>query len=309
MASVSRDTRPDEGRNTPTRRHVLRTIGAAAAVPVVGSGAASGVSGDADLAGLQIEAGDSCGWERTDDSHLPFETDGYGGWGGHDSLGTDPGLDRYPVVFAHGNSRDACDFLDHAEYLVDRGFGGDALWSITFGREGSTHGEMRDQLDGFVARVREYTGVGRVQVVGHSLGVTGVRYWMDGGESHPERYDRVETVVGLAGANRGTWTCGPGCLEGPGNTRVCSFISHSCADTPGEPLYELNHPDATPNDDAIDYHTIRGCDDRFFLLRSASPALDGAENVALETDHDGVRTDETTKRLLAEWLSTPLPSS
>jgi len=126
---------------------------------------------------------------------------------------------------------------------------------------------------------------------------------MDGLETHPERYDRVETVVGLAGANHGTWTCGPGCEEGPGTTRPCQFISHDCADTPGEPLYELNTPDETPNDDGVDYYTIRGSTDEFFLVRPESPVLEGAENVRLETDHDGVRSSDATKQLLAEWLT------
>lgn len=271
-----------------------------------GSASADHEEEDDDLAGLQLATGDPCEWERTDDSHLPFDTDGYGGWGGHEFLDTESGLDHYPVVFAHGNTRDACDFLDHAEYFLERGFGGDALWAITFGREGSTHDEMRNQLEDFVTQILEYTGVNKVQVLGHSLGVTGLRYWMDGLDDYPDRYDRVETLVGLAGANDGTWTCGPGCEEGPDNTRVCQFISHDCADTPGEPLYELNTPDETPHDEEIDYHTLRGSADEFFLVRPESPTLEGAENVEMATDHDGVRTEEAAKQLAYEWLSTPL---
>lgn len=289
---------------------MLAAIGSGAAGSLAGAGIAGADHGDDggdDPAGLRLGTGDPCEWERTDDSHLPFETAGYGGWGGHEFLDTEPGLEHYPVVFAHGNTRDACDFLDHAEHFVERGFGGDALWAITFGREGSTHEEMRNQLEDFVAKIREYVGVNKVQVLGHSLGATGLRYWMDGLDDHPERYDRVETFVGLAGANDGTWTCGPGCEEGPGTTRVCGFISHDCADTPGEPLYELNTPDETPNDDEIDYHTLRGSADEFFLVRPESPTLEGAENVEMATDHDGVRTEEGARELTYEWLSTPLP--
>lgn len=291
------------------RRRVLQAMGATAAAGVAGTGVASAgheTDGDDDLAGLQLETGDPCEWERTDDSHLPFETEGYGGWGGHEFLGTEPGLDHYPVVFAHGNTRDACDFLDHAEYFMERGFKGDALWAITFGREGSTHDEMRNQLDDFVEKIRDYTGINRVQVLGHSLGVTGLRYWMDGLDDYPERYSRVETFVGLAGANHGTWTCGPECEEGPGTARVCKFISHKCADEPGLPLYELNHPDETPHDEQIDYHTLRGSADEFYVVRPESPMLDGAENVEMTTDHDGVRTEEAAKQLAYQWLSVPL---
>lgn len=289
---------------------MLAAIGGATAAAIAGAGVAGAgrENGDDDPAGLRLATDDPCERERTDGSCLPFETEGYGGWGGHGVLDTDPGLEHYPVVFAHGNSRDACDFLDHAEYFADRGFGGDALWAITFGREGSTHDEMRTQLEAFVANVLEYTGVDAVQVLGHSLGVTGLRYWMDGLEDYPDRYDRVETFVGLAGANHGTWTCGPGCEAGPGTARVCGFVSHDCADTPGEPLYELNTPDETPNGDAIDYHTLRGSADGFFSVRPESPALEGAENVEMATDHDGVRTDEAAKGLAYEWLSEPLPA-
>ncbi|MEM4780352.1 MAG: hypothetical protein QXG03_02115 [Halalkalicoccus sp.] len=302
-----RDERSNDGNDlaAPSRRRVLRALGAATVAGVGAAGPAS-AGRDEEGDGLRLGTGDPCAWEQTDDSHLPFETEGYGGWGGHDFLDTEPGLEHYPVVFAHGNTRDACDFLDHAEYFIDRGFGGDALWAITFGREGSTHDEMRDQLDDFVGQIREYTGVDRVQVLGHSLGVTGLRYWMDGLEEHPDRYDRVETVVGLAGANHGTWTCGPDCEAGPGTARVCAFISHDCADTPGEALYELNHPDETPESDRIDYYTLRGSADEFFLVRPESPALDGAENVEIATDHDGVRTEGSAKQLAYEWLSTPL---
>ena len=307
---MSHGPQADDGADEadPSRRRVLAAIGTATTAGVAGTGVVGADheqdDGD-DLAGLQVATGDPCEWERTDDSHLPFETEGYGGWGGHEFLDTEPGLDYYPVVFAHGNTRDACDFLDHAEYFIERGFKGDALWAITFGREGSTHDEMRNQLEDFVAKIREYTGINKVQVLGHSLGVTGMRYWMDGLDDYPDRYDRVETVVGLAGANDGTWTCGPDCEEGAGTARVCQFISHDCADTPGEPLYELNTPDETP-DDEIDYHTLRGSADEFFLVRPESPTLEGAENVEMATDHDGVRTEEAAKQLAYEWLSTPL---
>lgn len=291
----------------PNRRDVLRLVGGAAAVGVGASGSAMGLVGDDDLEGLDIGDGTSCDWERTDGSHLPFETDGYGGWGGHEFHDTEPGVEHYPVVFAHGNGRDACDWLGHADYFMDRGFGGDALWAITFGRETSTHEEMRTQLQDFTLQIQEYTGVNKIQVVGHSLGVTGLRYWMDGLDAHPDQYHRVDTFLGLAGANQGTWTCGPGCEAGPDITRVCDFISHDCADTPGEALYELNHPDETPQDEDTDYYTIRGTLDEFFLVRPDSPMLDGAENVEMNTDHDGVRTDDTARQLAYQWLSDPLP--
>lgn len=201
-------------------------------------------------------------------------------------------------MFVHGNGRDACDFDIHAEYFIERGYRGTALWSITFKRETSTHTEMAEQLDSFVRNVRNETDAERVDLVGHSLGVTGIRYWL----ADNNRYDWANSVIGLAGANHGTWTCGPSCSAGLGTTRICGFISHACADTPGEPLYELNHPSETPG--SVTYYTVRGTDDDFFRTRPTSPELDGAENVVFEgVDHDGVRTSETTKELVFEWLS------
>lgn len=239
-----------------------------------------------------------CSRDRTADGALPFDTDGHGGWGGHAHHETDTGLEARPIVFVHGNGRDACDFDEHAASFVERDYSGDALWSITFERETSTHEEMSEQLDSFVERVLEYTGAERVDLVGHSLGVTGIRYWL----ADRDRYGWVESLVGLAGANHGTWTCGPSCAAGPGSTRICDFLSHACADTPGEALYELNEPDETPG--SVEYYTVRGSEDAFFRTRPQSPTLDGAENVVIEgADHDDVRTSEETKELLFEWLA------
>lgn len=284
------------------RRDFLKTTGAVGtSVVAVSQGATAETD---DQAGLNLAGGTSCEEDRDSDANLPFDTNGkYGGWGGHQHHGTDPGLDHYPIVFVHGNSRDACDFNQHAEYFLDRGYRGDALWSITFRETGSTHEMMRDQLDDFVKKILDYTGVNAIDVIGHSLGVTGLRYWME----DLNQYDRVDDFVGLAGANHGTETCGARCEPKPGNGRVCGFIALACADTPGQPLYELNHPDETPSD--VDYYTIRGTADTFFPTRTDSPRLEGAnENIVLDgATHDQVRTSDASKELMYRWVSNELP--
>jgi triacylglycerol lipase len=294
----------ESGSRKLKRRNILKAVGAAG-VSVAGVSGPVGASEEFDdLAGLDQPGETSCDTDRNSDENLPFDTDGaYGGWGGHEHHGTEPGLDHYPIVFAHGNSRDACDFDEHAEYFIERGFGGDALWSITFRETGSTHGMMRDQLEDFIEKIGEETGVNTVSVVGHSLGVTGIRHWMD----DFDRFDRVETFVGLAGANHGTETCGVLCESGPGNARPCNFIAIPCADTPGEPLFELNTPNETPGD--VEYYTIRGTADAFFTTRMDSPELEGAvENVVLDgATHDEVRTSNESKQLMFQWLSEELP--
>jgi pimeloyl-ACP methyl ester carboxylesterase len=265
------------------RRRLLRAAGSLGAAGALGVGTSPAT------------AAGECAGSRTNDDDLPFDTDGrYGGWGGHEFHGTD----QNPVVFVHGNTRDACDFLKHAEEFRSRGYLGDALWSVTFREETSTHPEMRDQLEGFVGDVLSYTGASTVDVVAHSLGVTGARFWL----AEFDRYDTVEAFVGLAGANHGTETC-PTCTAYPGTGEPCQFISPMCAETPGEPLYELNHPDETPGSTV--YYTVRGTADAFYPVRTDSPRLEGAErNVVLEgATHDEVRESATSVDLQYEWTT------
>ncbi|MFB6241131.1 MAG: esterase/lipase family protein [Gemmatimonadota bacterium] len=82
-------------------------------------------------------------------------------------------------MFVHGNLNDACNWKTIADYLNNEGWSGDELWAITFREGTSDHGEMRRQLDDFVQNVMNQTGKSKVHVVAHSLGVTGVRFWMD----------------------------------------------------------------------------------------------------------------------------------
>ncbi|WP_276261282.1 esterase/lipase family protein [Haloglomus litoreum] len=336
------------------RRRFLRAAAAAGGL-ATGLGTASadheeGGRGNP-LAGF---GGTPCDVPRTSDRYLPFETDGrFGGWGGHEYHVTEPGVrdGQNPVVFVHGNTHDACDFSEHAEAYLDRGYRGDELWSITFRESTSVHAEMARQLDEFVFRLLEHVNgtddgydrsgtpwldavpewdVSTVDLVSHSLGVTGVRLWLADRRrydwpsvsldaDHPAarpRFDRVDTFVGLAGANHGTPTCGP-CRTGTGSGEPCNVISPLCADEPGEPLYDLNHygadctdPDApcetneTPRGDRIDYYTIRGTADYFYADDPDSPVLAGAEsNVVVDGAHNATRASDTAIELVYQWVT------
>ena len=240
-----------------------------------------------------------CGVDRADDTRLPWSSDGeYGGWGGHEYHGTAADSDRRPIVFAHGNQRDACDWEPHASFFGQRGYAGDDLWAITF-REGTpTHESMADQLDAFITEVRSHTGAETVDVVGHSLGVTGLRYWL----ASRGRFEWVDTFVGLAGANHGT-VLSTWCVESGlrGGAYGCSeFLRADYADVPNHPLASLNEAE-TPGD--VDYYTVRGTDDPLFWRCRDSPTLDGATNLLLETDHDGVRTDRRAIEHVFKWVS------
>jgi pimeloyl-ACP methyl ester carboxylesterase len=241
----------------------------------------------------------ACGRGRGDTSRLPWNTGGlYGGWGGHDHHGTAPGADHTPVVFVHGNQRDACDWEEHARYFLQRSYTGDELWAVTF-RDGSpSHDEMAGTLEDFVSRVREHTGADRVSLVAHSLGVTGVRYWLH----RKDRYDWVETFVGLAGANHGTVlsTLADDAGMRDGTYKMIPFLRADYEENEDHPLALLNE-DETPGD--VEYYTLRGTEDPLFWRCAESPALTGATNVALPVDHDGVRADTRALELMYEWVS------
>lgn len=240
-----------------------------------------------------------CTRARTDDSRLPWDAGGaYGGWGGADHHGTDPGVEHAPVVFVHGNQRDACDWEQYARFFRQRSYRGDELWSISFAAGSPSHEEMREQLEAFVGRVREHTGSETVQVVAHSLGVTGVRYWL----ARHDRYDWVDAVVGLAGANHGMVLSSLCAAFGLTHDtyRSSEFLRRNYRTVPGHPLAALNEEE-TPGD--VDYYTVRGTEDPLFWSCPESPELAGARNVVLRTDHDGVRTARRTKKLVFEWLS------
>jgi len=240
-----------------------------------------------------------CDRERGNATRLPWNTGGlYGGWGGHAHHGTEPGTERTPVVFVHGNQRDACDWQGHAEFFLQRGYLGDELWAVTF-RDGSpSHREMAASLADFVDQVRNETGADEVSVVAHSLGVTGVRWWL----SEYDEHDHVDSMVGLAGANHGSvlnrWADRAGMSEG--TYKMSPFLRDDYDRDDDHPLARLN-ADETPGD--VDYYTLRGTEDPLFWGCPESPELAGATNVALETDHDGVRTDRRARELVFEWVS------
>ncbi len=271
------------------RRSLLQKMAGASAAGLLAAGASEPVAaGKGSLGGSD---GNPCDWSRGDDANLPWDTGGaYGGWGGHEYHGTSAGQVYNPIIFVHGNGRDACDWEGHAEYMIDQGYYGDELWAITFvgtsdDADTPTHEDMRDQLDDFVQHVMDYTGANQVDVVEHSLGVTGAYWWMDS----YDRYDWVNTYVGLAGAFNGNCWCSCCCDQGD-EAEPCQFIAAQCY-YDGHPLYDMQQPDETPS--GTNWYTVRGYYDGIYNPCGLyySSYLDGADNNLYYTDHDGVRTN------------------
>lgn len=223
---------------------------------------------------------------------LPWTDEGYG-WGGHEYFDTAPGCDNTPIIFVRGNRSSAADWTGHANYFLEQGYTGDELWAVEFPVASPDHQQMADRLDDFVRRVRDYTGSDSVNIVAHSLGVTGVRYWL----TTRWRFEWVHNFVALAGANHGTSVN----LFSWGTEGVADVIGMTSNGRPKEPLRRLNEFGETPGD--VNYYTIRGAFDEYFVPNPESPKLEGAVNVELFCDHTGVRDSIDTLELLIEWFS------
>lgn len=245
--------------------------------------------------------GGTCDQDRTDATDLPWDPDkDYGGWGGHEYHATDPGVSNTPVIFVHGSKRDACDWDLHVDDLQSRGYTGDELWAINFQNETESHLAMADQLDEFVTQVRNETGVDEVAIIAHSLGVTGVRHWLDS----RDRYDWITTFIGVAGPNHGLMTAKLANqldLE-TGQYRFSYWLRNDYNTIPDHPLAQLNEDTETPGED-ISYYTIRGSQDGLFAGCKESPRLEGAEeNVELPVGHEGTRFAPQARQLIYSWL-------
>lgn len=204
------------------------------------------------------------------------------------------------IILVHGNSRDATDWDQHFEYFSDRDISGDEIWAISFDHSKYTHYYLAQQLENFVGTVLDLTELDEISIISHSLGVTVSRYWM----YTFERYDTVDTFIGIAGANHGSSLCPP--------KSVSRFFSDSSKYKPCE---SLTNNSITPtfidrlNDKAgetpedVNYYTIRGSKDKFFINCIDSPKLEGAEeNILLYEDHEGARESKDSLEHQYNWI-------
>jgi pimeloyl-ACP methyl ester carboxylesterase len=148
-----------------------------------------------------------------------------GSYGGRVSE-ADP-VENQPVVFVHGNSDRAAATLDGQpvgwtaviRQFLARGYGPAELYATTWGpADPDLAGEQIHSFEyvrrirAFILAVLDYTGAEKTDVIGHSMGVTLARKAIQGGaldgrDLGPPLTSRVDTFVGIAGANLGLATC------------------------------------------------------------------------------------------------------
>ncbi|QSQ27263.1 alpha/beta hydrolase [Pyxidicoccus parkwayensis] len=128
---------------------------------------------------------------------------------------------KEPVIFIHGNSDSAAGWKGSIETFSKNGYKPSELYAMTWGpanplQAANQHHsqEYLEEVRAFIQAVKEYTGAKKVDVIGHSMGVTLARKAIQGGDGFdPYAHskfnlgkpltDSVDTFVGIAGANHG----------------------------------------------------------------------------------------------------------
>jgi triacylglycerol lipase len=147
-----------------------------------------------------------------------------------------------PVIFIHGNADRALGtaigqtgWTSSINYFLDNGYKSSEIYTITWGPSNALlsaqqyHSkEYLTRIRKFIEAVKAYTGATKVDIVGHSMGVTLARKAIKGGASNdllaggnynlgsPINY--VDSFVGIAGANRGLTSC----YSTGGSTPTCA---------------------------------------------------------------------------------------
>ncbi|KAK0403244.1 hypothetical protein QR680_016806 [Steinernema hermaphroditum] len=140
---------------------------------------------------------------------------------------------REPVIFIHGNSDGALDngkgpfsggWNQPIEYFMEKGYTSAELYALTWGDRNLANAGLRQhtckhlkRIRGFIEAVLQYTESPKVDLVAHSMGVTltrqavkGGRIFLGGGDEcdlGESLGDRVDTLLGIAGANYGLCSC------------------------------------------------------------------------------------------------------
>jgi pimeloyl-ACP methyl ester carboxylesterase len=225
-------------------------------------------------------------------------------------------VERTPVIFLHGNNDTPYPTLcnpygnvhDLAQYFLDHGYAPSELWALGYQgdqcdlladqthRSGTAHTTVANipDLRAFVHAVLDYTGAKRVDIVGHSLGVTLARAWM----KQDHAWHLVRRLVAIDGPNHGIINCSPSPLnywQAPAlggftpDSPVCQ--EYGGADAPF--LTWLNRPNETPG--PTRYLVIRNVDTDFVYM----PTQDGVLAGVPAEDRTGAPHDFSASATLA----------
>jgi pimeloyl-ACP methyl ester carboxylesterase len=230
-----------------------------------------------------------------------------GGWGG---VVKGLPLQHPPVIFVHGNTRDAGDWDEAGRSVKQRflqaGYSLQELWALSYnGRPtkaalsafqcATDNTRNVPDLTAFIEAVLAYTGARQIDVVAHSMGVTLVRSTL---KAAPALSRTVRKVVAIAGPNHGTTVCRRLWLIwliGWSEFMGCDEI------VPGSTwLRNLNHADDDRETGAIGYLTLHDGTGADVLYQrwlfgwpvwdQHSPTINGATNIAIPgLTHDELR--------------------
>ena len=244
---------------------------------------------DADVPELRV-AGFAGGFHPR---HAP-----YGGFGG--AAGCTAA--RTPVVLLHGNSESADDWLRPASdggpsvpaRFAAAGYRGCELFAVTWlpaaGRSLKQlhfHDEAKaDLVAGFIGDVLAYTGAQRVDVVGHSMGVTVALHALERSAS----FSRVRRFVAIAAGLRGLSSC---LLVGPANPLFTTCGSQNAFDPDVFGFYPAFNPRMEPggfrarpaqHPEIAFYGIHAGASDEILCPSCESALFDAAPNVRAQLD-------------------------
>jgi len=165
-----------------------------------------------------------------------------GSYGGR-ILPGDPVVNQ-PVIFIHGNSDSAVGSVSpytgwssSITYFKSQGYTSAELYATTWGPASAAQASAQYhsyahlmRIRTFIQAVKAYTGATKVDIIGHSMGVTLARKAIkggtivDGGVTYnlgANLTASVDTFVGISGANRGLTAC---YYSGP-TTPTCSDVN------------------------------------------------------------------------------------
>jgi triacylglycerol lipase len=231
-----------------------------------------------------------------------------GGWGG---IAKGLPLRHPPVIFVHGNTRDAGDWDEPGRSVKQRfleaGYSMQELWALSYNGKSTKdlppplqcrtdNSSNISDLTAFVNAVLTYTGASKADIIGHSLGVTLVRSML---QTEPTLLPGIRKFVAIAGPNHGTTVCRRSwlfwfigwqdfiaCDEiAPGSTWLKDLNrSHGERETPGT-IASLTLYDGA-GADVFYQRWMFG----WFVMDQDSPALTGAKNVTMPgLTHDELR--------------------